>query len=370
MWKANLAFDHELPWYGIVASAEVLFTKVKDGIYFDRLDVSAPTAFGQDGRAIYWNDAGRNSANTRIDKGVDYGISTGTKNAVDRFNRPKDIGDVLVLRNTDKGRGTQATFSLAKPLTENWGWSLGYTYTKSTEVSPLSSSQNTSNWNNTLIFNANENVAYNSRYAMKDRVTGTLEWKHNFFGDNATRVGLFYEGRSGRPYSYIFYNDANGDGATTNDLFYVPKGPGDVLFTGGAAMEKQFFDWLAQNPELDAYRGSVVPANRHRASWVNSFDVRVSQEFPGFMKGHKGEVALDIMNVGNLLNKKWGLIDDYGFYSTRRVANYAGIDPATGKYVYSFTGSTDNPSVQENNNDKGNTAVSRWSMQLTLKYKF
>ncbi len=33
VWKANLAFDHELPWYGIVASAEVLFTKVKDGIY-------------------------------------------------------------------------------------------------------------------------------------------------------------------------------------------------------------------------------------------------------------------------------------------------------------------------------------------------
>jgi len=37
--------------------------------------------------------------------------------------------------------------------------------------------------------------------------------------------------------------------------------------------------------------------------------------------------------------------------------------------VYSFTGADDS-SVQENNNDKGNTAVSRWSMQLTLKYKF
>ena len=282
------------------------------------------------------------------------------------------------MRNTDKGRGTQATFSLAKPLTENWGWSLGYTYTKSKEVSPLTSSQNTSNWNNTLIFNANEDVAYDSRYAIKDRITGTLEWKHNFFGDNATRVGLFYEGRSGRPYSYIFYNDANGDGATTNDLFYVPSGPGDVLFgsvVGGrfvqsAQMEQDFFNWLAQNPELDAYRGSVVPANSHRAKWINTFDVRISQEFPGFVRSHKGEIALDIMNVGNLLNKKWGLIDDYGFYATRRVANYAGIDPATGKYVYSFTGSTDNPAIQENNNDKGNTAVSRWSMQLTLKYKF
>ena len=89
-----------------------------------------------------------------------------------------------------------------------------------------------------------------------------------------------------------------------------------------------------------------------------------------FFKGHKAELALDVMNVGNLINKDWGLIDDYGFYSTRRVANYAGIDPATGKYVYNFTGSTDNAAVQENNNDKGNTAVSRWSMMLSLKYKF
>ncbi|WP_370671908.1 carboxypeptidase regulatory-like domain-containing protein [Stenotrophomonas maltophilia] len=379
VWKANLAFDHELPWYGIVASAEVLFTKVKDGLYFDRLDVMSPNAnrsVGQDGRALYWNDYGMNGANAGPN-----GMQAGQKNgracsATDltcpgaRVNRPGDIGDVILLRNTDKGRGSQATFSLAKPLTENWGWSLGYTYTQSKEVSPLSSSQNTSNWNNTLSLNANDNVAYNSRYAIKDRITGTLEWKHNFFGDNATRVGLFYEGRSGRPYSYVYYNDVNGDGAGTNDLFYVPKGPGDVIFTGGADMEKKFFDWLAQNPELEAYRGSVVPANSHRAKWVNSFDVRISQEFPGFVKGHKGEVALDIMNVGNLLNKKWGLIDDYGFYATRRVANYSGIDPATGKYLYNFTGRTDNSSIQENNNDKGNTAVSRWSMQLTLKYKF
>ena len=59
--------------------------------------------------------------------------------------------------------------------------------------------------------------------------------------------------------------------------------------------------------------------------------------------GNSGaEIALDIMNIGNLINKDWGLIDDYGFYSTRRVANYAGINPETGKYVYNFSGSTDN----------------------------
>lgn len=370
VWKANLAIDHELPWWGVVGSAELLLTDVNDAIFFERLDIAAPTAVGPDGRLIYWNADGRNPANGRISGGQNFGITDGQNRAVARANRPSDIGDVLLMRNTGKGRSQQLTVALDKPQVDTWGWSLAYTYTNATEVSPLTSSQNTSNWNGTLIYQANEDVAYNSRYAIRDRFTGTLQWKHNFFGDNATRVGLFYEGRSGRPFSYIFFNDANGDGATTNDLFYVPAAPGDVLFTGGAAMEQNFFNFLANNPELERYRGQVAPANAFRAGWTNNFDLRVSQELPGFTKGHKAELSLDVMNVGNLLNEDWGLIDDYGFFSTRRVANYVGIDPATGKYVYSFTGSTDNPAIQENNNDKGNTAVSRWSVMLGFKYKF
>jgi hypothetical protein len=140
---------------------------------------------------------------------------------------------------------------------------------------------------------------------------------------------------------------------------------------GGAAMEQQFFDWMATNAsELQPYRGQVAPANAFRTGWTNSFDVRVSQEIPMFFKGHKAEVSLDIMNIGNLIDKDWGLIDDYGFFSTRRVANYAGINPETGKYVYNFSGSTDNSGIQENNGDGINTAVSRWSVMLSVKYKF
>src|SRR5690606_2085585 len=39
VWKANLAFDHELPWHGIVASVEYLYTKVNKGLHFERLDL-------------------------------------------------------------------------------------------------------------------------------------------------------------------------------------------------------------------------------------------------------------------------------------------------------------------------------------------
>ena len=364
-WKANLAFDHELPWHGVVASAELLLTKNKDALWFDRLDVGAPTAFGPDGRALHWNAAGLDPANSG-----NFGMSHGTNGAGNRANKPSDVNQAIVVRNNSLGESRQFTVSLFKPLLENWSWSAGYTYTHATEFSPATSSQNSSNWNNSLVFQTNNPVEYNSRYAIKDRFTGTLTWQKELFGDNKTTVSMFYEGRSGRPYSYIFYNDVNGDSAGTNDLFYVPAGPGDVLWTGGAEMEAEFFDWLAENPHLQSYQGGVVPANSHRASWVNSFDVRFSQELPGFFRGHKAEVSLDIMNIGNMIDKDWGQIHDYGFYATRRVANYAGLDPETGKYVYHFSGSTDNETLQEVNNDGVNTAVSRWSVMLGLRYRF
>ncbi|MGV8932657.1 MAG: TonB-dependent receptor [Luteimonas sp.] len=370
VWKTNLAFDHELPWYGIVASAELLLTDVKDALYIERLDLfdgngNGATAIGQDGRPIFWNANGLNPNNS--DR---FGMTDGKKGAGTKNYRPNGIGDVMLMRNTSKGKTNQLTVSLSKPMTSDWAWSAAYTHTTASEVSPLTSSQNTSNWGNTLIGTANENASYNSRYAIKDRFTGTLNWQHKFFGDNKTSVGVFYEGRSGRPFSYIFFNDTNGDGANTNDLFYVPNGPGDVKFTGGVAMEQSFFAWLDQHPELKRFQGQIAPANEFNAKWVNNFDVHVAQEIPGFMKGHKAELALDIMNIGNMINKNWGLIDDYGFYSTARVANYAGIDPATGKYVYNFTGTTDTSEIQENNNDKGNTGVSRWSIQASFHYRF
>lgn len=368
VWKANLAFDHELPWHGIVASAELLMLNTKNDIYFEALDLGAPTFRGQDGRMIYWNAAGLNPANANPNTGM----QNGQNGAGNRANRPGNIDQIMLARNTGKGGANALTLALSKPMQadDHWAWSLGYTYTHATQVGPNASSQNTSNWNGMPIYQVNENVASTSRYSIRDRITGMLTYSNAFFGDNRTTVGLFYEGRSGLPVSYIYYNDINGDNAATNDLFYVPKGPGDVLFTGGAAMESAFFAWLDQHPDLARFAGQVAPANSGRSKWVNNFDLRISQQVPAFFKGHKAELALDVMNIGNLINKKWGLIEDYGFYQTMRVANYAGIDPATGKYVYHFSGTTDQQAIQENNNDKGNTGVSRWSVMATLKYSF
>ena len=389
VWKANLAIDHELPWYGLVASAEFLATEVKDGLYLQRLDLGDPnTVVGPDGRLMYWNNAGLNPANWSLTSLNT--ISGGTQ----RYNRLGYAGDVMLLANTDQGYSRQLTVSLEKPMAENWSWLLAYTYTTAKEVGTLTSSQNTSNWNNQLGLNQNDGSLQDSRYAIKDRVTGALTFQKAFFGDYKTTASLVYEGRSGRPFSYVFYNDANGDSRSFNDLMYIPTGPGDVIFrdvtvtSGGvstyhsaASQEAAFFEWLNSHPELAGYAGSYAPANRFRSGWTNTFDLRVSQELPGFWKDHKSSVTLDIMNVGNLLNKKWGLIEDAGFNANLGVANFAGLCNSAsitsgicpvgseGKYVYRFTGAQDHQ-IQEVNGDGVNTGVSRWSAQVTFRYEF
>ncbi|WP_407354404.1 carboxypeptidase regulatory-like domain-containing protein [Luteimonas sp. R10] len=363
VWKANLAFDHELPWYGIVASAEALFTRVKDGLHFERLDLGTPTAYGQDGRPIYLPNPADQASGRRANG------NNGVADVADTIPGYENVtgwhnDGVILMKNTDKGSSQQFTFSLSRPLIENWAWSLGYTYTRATEVSPLTSSRAISNWSNKAIFDPNEDVAARSNYEIRDRVIGTVTFEKAFFGDYKTNFTVLYEGRSGRPYSWRFLNDMNGDGYT-NDLLYVPNGPGDVLFSGGAAMEQAFFEWLSENPELQSHAGGPAARNGSRNDWVNTFDLRISQELPGFFDGHKSEIWLDVMNVGNLLNKDWGQIYDQSPYSDLRAVNFVGIDEATGKYVYNF----DRDRVWEPGL-YDDTGQSRWALQLGFRYKF
>ncbi|WP_374607442.1 carboxypeptidase regulatory-like domain-containing protein [Thermomonas sp.] len=364
IWKANLAIDHELPWHGIVASAELLMTDVKSGLYYDSLNLG-PGYTGPDGRELHWTPTNSNGSVRFSSSG---------------FGRNSNYDYVYLLANTSKGKSQQLTFMLNKPwsVDSDWSWTLGYTYTNVTEVGSLTSSTASSGYSYQHSFNVGENISKNGRYEIKDRFSGSLNWKHAFFGDYETRVGLFYEGRSGRPYSMIFNGDANGDRRSNNDLFYVPSGPGDVLFgtlsgsttnpifTRDAAMEASFFSWLAGVDELNAYRGTYAAANAFRAEWVNTFDLRVTQELPGLFKGHKSQVWVDIQNVGNLLNKDWGHILDYGFFGSRRIATLQGM--YNGKYVYNYR-FADNPAIPTDS-DGFTHGISQWSLQVGFKYEF
>lgn len=379
VWKANIAFEHELPWWNMTAGIEYIRTEVKDGIYYRHLNLGNPTRQGTDGRNLYYTAAGYNVAcwNTNgssINNVAPCNALAGVRDQLrSRALSNASFANVLVAERTGKGNGDNLTVSLSGRFMEDWRWGLGYSYTRAKEVSPLTSSVSNSNWNSVSVFNPNEEVAANSAYLVKDRFVGQLTWERAFFGDNKTTVGLFYEGRAGKPYSWIYNNDLNGDGIT-NDLMYIPTraGSNDVVFrdvngSGSGADEEALFWQIANANGLNRYAGGVAPRNSSFASWTHNFDVRISQEFPGFFEGNKILVALDVLNVGNLLNKKWGRIDEVAFQAqgglARSFVNYQGLD-AQGRYIYGVDGNVEDFVTRQERGE------SQWAAQLTVKYTF
>jgi hypothetical protein len=372
VWKANLAFDHELPWFGVVAGVEYLYTQTETGIYYQHLNLGAPTFTGNDGRDLFYTATALNPACWTAGGAR---ITTGTVCSVNNRNRALSnpgYNNVLVAAKTNSGRGNLATFSLSRPMKNDWAWSLSYTYTEATEVSGLTSSVSNSNWAARSIFNPNENNPANSVYLVKDRLNATVNWKHSFFPGFKTEMGFFVEGRSGKPYSWTYLNDANGDGLNGNDLMYIPKAPGsgEVVFLGDTATsklnEEKFWNIVNANGGLSRNAGRVVKRNENFSPWTNSIDFRVSQQIPSFFKDHKATFTFDVLNVANLLNKKWGRIDEIGFQSNggqpRSFVNVVGIDSA-GRYIYSVANVSDFTTRNTSNE-------SQWALQATVRYEF
>ncbi len=379
VWKANLAFETELPELPVVgrlvAGAEYMYTKTKSGIYYKHLNLGDPTKKGSDGRDLFYTPQGylagcwTGGTNPTTSGATCTGLRARALSNPNFSNTTFNQG-VFLAENTRLGSGDALTLSISRPLSAGFGWSLSYTRTTADDVSPLSSSTAGSNWANRNVFNPNEEVASPSNYVIKDRFNASLSWAKAFVGSYRTSVGVFYEGRRGRPYSWTYINDLNGDGNNGNDLMYIPTAPGsgEVVFRGRNATETAeqaeaaFWGVVNANPGLASAKGGLVGRNNNYAPWVNNFDVRVSQELPGFAKSHKTSLTLDILNFGNMLNKKWGRIDEIGFPSNRSFVNYNGLD-ANGKYIYSM-GTTEDLVTRNASNE------SQWAVQVTLRYEF
>ncbi len=381
VWKMNLAWDAELPM-GFNIGAEWLHTRVKQGLAYRHLNLGAPTAAAPDGRQLFWSAGGRNAAcwdgnATPLTAGACAGTGNADLRPTTRFLQNRNFGNVLVAEKATEGQGNSVTLSLQQNLrSQGISWSAAYTRTSATEVSPLTSSTSNSQWANRSNYNPNEAVVANSGSLIRHRVNLAANWSRAFIGSYRTSVGAFYEGRAGRPYSWTFNNDMNGDGVQGNDLLYIPKGvgsgevlfrlPGQTVAASSAAAEAKFWQIVNDNEPLRNSMGRVVSRNNDFGKFANNVDVRVSQEVPGFLAGHKGVISLDFLNFGNLLNKRWGRIDEMTFNDgtggfSRRWVNYAGIQD--GKPVYSVN----DPFEFVTKNNRGESA---WAMQVTLKYEF
>lgn len=360
VWKSSLAIDRELPWMGLIATAEYEHIKVRDAIWYQNLNVGAPTGVLPDGRYTYYKNI--------------YGGPTGNTNRANANN--KFSVNTTELANTGKGYSDALTLSLKKPFADEWSASLGVTFSNAREVNPGTSSQASSNFSNNVWVNPNENVDSIANYATSRRVMASVAWSHAFFGNYATTISAFYNGQTGQPYSWVFANDANGD-SYSRDLAYIPK-QGDVLFQKGTSQAAidQFYAFIKQDSYLKDHQGEIAKRNATRAAWTNQLDMSFSQEVPGLFKGNKGEIRLDVYNFLNLLNNDWGQQLYVPFPYTRNLASFQGVDKATGKYIYSLpTDANGNYQpgtkvVYDAGRDIKTNVVSRWSAMLTLRYTF
>jgi hypothetical protein len=369
VWKANFAVDHKLPG-GIVLTAEYDFVKnykSPNVQYLNYQESSGATgpAVMPDGRIHY---GGTITPTGTFSVG---GVSTafpGT--SLGGRRRVATFGDVFKLTNSNKGYGAGVTLGLARPMKDGWAASVSWTHSHYTEVSPITSSTASSNYSNRASFNPNEDVASVSNTNIPNRIVGTLTRQFNLIKGAPTTVSLIYQGRTGHPYSWIFRGDANGDGFTFNDLFYVPTGPTDPKVAWTSTAERDAFFTFVGNSSLSKYAGGHPGRNTENSPWTNTLDVKITQQVTlPYYNRVKAEAFLNFINLGNYVDDAYGLQTEVPFSYKRAVAGAtynAAANGGLGQWIYTFNSST----LDGTPTTANDTPISRWQVQAGMRFKF
>ena len=352
-WTTNVAVEKALPWT-TRGTLELLYSKDLSNVFLRNADLGPQVRTLADGRP-YYGGAGANERNADGGAGI------------------------YVIDNTDKGYSFNITAQLRKPIGEG-GVGLGYSFTqakntlKSTEIASVL-------WQNQPIQgNPNRPELSYSEFGQRNRIVGDYTRVKRWSDRQKTRLGAFLEiaegnrfaGAGGNRYSFIYSGDVNGDGASGNDLIYIPRSQAEITFdplvtaSGTISPAEQWTRldaFISQDSYLKDHRGQIAERFGLLNPWYTSLDARVQHDIT-LMRGGKShgfEIGLDIMNLPNLLNSSWGV---------RKIADPTATSPLTlvrftaaGAPVFNFTGPSktfiDDPDL-----------LSRWRAQLGVKYLF
>ncbi|MNS54025.1 hypothetical protein D3C72_868050 [compost metagenome] len=164
--------------------------------------------------------------------------------------------------------------------------------------------------------------------------------------------------------------------ANSSEINFVPLTVGGKTYS--AEEQRAAFDAFLDNDKvLSKYKGEYVERNAGLLPWLNRFDARILQDvYTRFGKNNRRntlQISLDILNVGNLLNKDWG------YYSQLNNGNQYAYTPL----VVNSVSSDGKPSfnmltVKENGQTvfpkkafmKSVNSSSTWGMQIGLRYTF
>jgi hypothetical protein len=313
-------------------------------------------------------------------------------------------GSDMLLTNTTHGYGHVASVAAQKGFPFGLFVAASYAYQDVHEVNPGTSSRSVSNYGLSAVEDPNDPTDAVSNYQRKHRFTGAAEYSHSLVSyftdaspwkDMKTSVGMFIESRSGQPFSWTFgatedtklvngkpQTDSNGTklgrifgedttfSSRNRELFYVPLSgdrtctqdaikPGCEVVLNGIPKEK--FNAFLDKTGLSRYRGSIAPRNSASSPWFSKIDVRLAQDLPNPLSGHRARFMLDVENVGNLLNHKWGRAQAVGFPFTAPAVDLD-YDRLNNRYIYS--------NLKSPNPSRVDVLQSVWRVSLGLMYDF
>ena len=362
-FRTNLAVDQELPG-GFVATAEGIYSTSINDVVFRNLNVGPPSSGlteSKYGRVFYGSPgAGFSGQANRLNGG---------------------FTNAILLENTNEGYSYSLTGQLQRRVRQGISGSLSYTYNRAENVNNGTSSRAISNWQ----FNENKDIndprLGTADFELRHRILGTLNYRFEWLDRFASSVGIVYEGRSGQPFSWIYFGDANGDGQTFNDLVYVPENESDIILE--SENWNAFDAFIESEDALDDARGEVIRRNTARAPWQNALDLHFSQEITT-INNQSVEFVFDMVNVLNWLNDDWGRVQ---FTSFNNITGWdflgyvqdgdVGTEMAgriitaddVGKPVVNFSEDTINDKLSDQLFNTANIS-SRWRIRLGVKYTF
>ena len=366
-WKTTIAIDQKLP-FGFNGTVEGIYNKnINEGfVYNANLANPVGTLNGiGDNRPLYSRD------------------NNGT-----RLNN--NVANAIVLTNTNQGYFYSTTFKLDYPMKNGVFGSLAYTHSAAFDLmSPGSTAAGS--WTGIRSVNGNNDVRVTqSNNITPHRVVGLLGYRFEYgkSAGVATSFNIGYIGEQASPFSYTYGGDLNGDTVVGNDLLFVPLKATDIRFApitqnfGGStqviyteAQQQAAFDaYIDQDAYLSTMRGQYVDRNASMLPMLHRLDASVTQDF--FLriagKKHAFQFRADILNVGNLFNRAWGVTQRF------TVANLLAVSQAPSSAnnftpFYTMALQTDNTGkrfLATDTYSKNASAFDVWQAQFSLRYTF
>ncbi|MGF1670904.1 MAG: hypothetical protein ACFCU6_10670, partial [Balneolaceae bacterium] len=297
-------------------------------------------------------------------------------------DRSSNFTNVLLLTNTTKGWNLSLTGQLRKEFSDGWFADASYTFSDGKAVNDGTSSRAISNWQfNEVPGDPNNAPASRSVHLTRHKVLATAS-KQFTYGDRfATTISLIYEGRQGRPFSFVYNTpgfasfSANGDFRGSNDLIFIPESEDQIVLTSN--------NWAAFNAFIESHkslrdrRGQIVPRSSEFQPWINQVDFKISQRI-ATVGTQFVEFSLDILNFSNLVGRifgedSWG-IERFASNDAVQAVQFQGFDAtelANGEIFLRPRLSFDENRFAERD-DLFNISNfnSRWRMQFGVRYTF